>query len=143
MLGHNCAFAVQTMTGQFINDLPNIFRMPVTEAKTGIGPFDRLLAWAHHQWEWVRWLVLSMVHTLFLSHRSLTVQEESGEVHYSTREYFRKYGHDIFNPSYFLYQIEQARKTGGEGVFAKGEIYWSHTDEKIFQARVQPLYRAK
>jgi hypothetical protein len=131
--GRNCAYSVQTMTGKFVQGLPNFFKMPLTEGRTGIPPLDGLLALAHRQWEWVRWLVVSILHTVLLSHRRLRVQKDKKEVVHSMRKYFSEKGHHIFNPSYLPYQIANARKTG-EGPFVEGELYWSHTDEKLFQA---------
>jgi hypothetical protein len=132
--GRNCAYAIQEIIEDMIDqklleeELPNFFRMPLTMGRTGVGPLDLLLAWAHDQWEWVKWLVLTMLHTCFLSHRSLRIEDED----YSTREYFAKNGYEIYNPSYLPWQINEARKRG-EGPFANGELYWGHTEEKKFQ----------
>lgn len=46
---------------------------------------------------------------------------------YSVYEYFQKYGEFIYNPAYLHHQI----KTN----LIKGIIYWSLTDEKIYQKR--------
>lgn len=132
--GRNCAYAIQNiiedmLDQKILEEEPlNFFRTPITMGRTGVGPLDHLLAWTHTQCEWVQWLVLSILHTCFLSHRSLSIEEEV----FSTREYFAKNGYEIYNPSYLPWQIDQALKTG-EGPFAKGELYWGHTPEKSYQ----------
>ncbi len=134
--GRNCAHCVQSITHEIMQNKDlNFFFVALTQCKTGVGPLDRILAWAHHQWEWVRWLVISMLQTLFLSHRNLDIQRDEGMVNYSVREFFSKNGYNIFNPSYLPYQIAEAHETG-QGPFVDGELYWSHTDEKLFQAKV-------
>jgi hypothetical protein len=143
MSGQNCAYAVQTITEQVIKNLPNLFHLPLTECTTGVAPLDRILAWAHRQWEWVRWLIVSMLHSLFLSHRSVTVENDGKKEKHSVRKYFSGQGHSIYNPSYLPYQIAEARKTG-QGPFAQGELYWSHPDEKIFQLQAwKAMHQAK
>jgi hypothetical protein len=108
--------------------------MPLTQAKTGIDPIDRLLAWTHHRWEWMRRLIIGTLHFLFLSHRKLHIQEDNQQDICSVREYFKKNGYKLFNPSYLPYQIDEARQTG-KGPFVGGELFWSHTDEKKFQVK--------
>lgn len=132
MSGQNCAYAVQTITQEVIKNLPNLFFLPLTECKTGVGPLDRILAWAHHQWAWVRSLVVSMLHSMFLSHRGVIVENDGKKETHSVRKYFSEQGQAIYNPSYLPYQIAAAHKTG-KGPFAQGELYYSHPDEKIFQ----------
>jgi hypothetical protein len=135
--GRNCAYPIQKLTGKLVEDSPNFFKMSLTMGKTGVGPIDRILEWAHGQWEWVRWLIVTCLHTSFLSARSLSIKTKEGEeTDYSVREYFSNHGHHIYNPSYLPYQIAQARQTG-QGPFVKGELYWSHTDEKIPQWNVK------
>lgn len=130
--GRNCAYSIQKLTGKLIDDLPNFFKMPITMARTGIAPLDNILAWAHRQGEGARWLVVTILHMLLLSARSLRIQTHKEKiVDYSVYEYLSE-GHDIYNPSYLGYQIDEARKTG-EGPFVQGELYWSHTDEKYYQ----------
>jgi hypothetical protein len=132
LTGRNCAHPIQKITGKLVDDLPNLFKMPLTMGKTGVGPLDKLLAWAHRRGGWICWLVVTILHTVLLSMRSLRIKTHKGNlVDYSVRKYLSK-GHEIYNPSYLPYQINEARKTG-EGPFVKGELYWSHTDEKMYQ----------
>ncbi len=46
---------------------------------------------------------------------------------YSVHEYFQKYDEDIYNPPYLHHQIETKA--------LEGTIYWSLTDEKLFQKK--------
>ncbi len=131
--GYNCAYSIQKCTEKLIRDLPNFFKMPLTMGRTGVGPLDQVLAFAHRCGGWMGWLIVTILHHLFLSARSLRIQTHEGKsVDYSVRDYLSKHGHEIYNPSYLPYQIDEARKTG-TGPFVKGELYWSHTDEKMYQ----------
>jgi hypothetical protein len=136
--GRNCAYYVQKVAKKVVENLPNLFHVPLTICKTGIGPLDRVLEWSEKQWVWISWLIVTILHTAFLSHRSIRITTDKGEVYYSVREYFNKKGYKIYNPSYLPYQIAQAQRTKDkdpENPFVKGELYWSHTDEKIYQLK--------
>ncbi len=131
--GKNCANSTQNITEKFIKDLPNFFRMRVTQAKTGVPPLDRILAWADRQGERTRWLVVTILHTLLLSCRGRWVKKPKGDMWFSAAKYLNK-KHTIYNPAFLPYQIAEARRKG-EGPFVKGELYWGNTQEKLFQAR--------
>lgn len=132
--GRNCTYPFQKILSKLFEDLPNFFKLPISRTKTGIGPLDRLLAWSHRSFEWVRWLVVHMLHSLFMSHRTFTIKKEKRPVTYSVQEYLKKHGHNICNPSYLHKQIEEAKKTGKEP-FVNGELYWSNSEEKMYQLK--------
>ncbi len=137
--GRNCAYAVQTITQKIIKDLPNFFLMPISQAKTGIPPVDWLLAWANSQGKKVCWLVITLLHTLLLSYRNLSITKVKGQVCYSVKEYLKK-RHEIYNPAFLPYQIAKAHQTGEEP-FVNGELYWGHTEEKLYAKAVAQQLR--
>lgn len=136
--GRNCSMPIQQIVEdlkakQMIEiDISNIYKVPLTLSKSRIMPLDALLSWAHRQWEWVRWTVVTMVHTILLSHRSMRIDKKR----YSLREFYQKYGHVTYNPSYLPAQIEAAHQSK-QGGFVKGELYFSHTSEKKYQYEVR------
>lgn len=133
--GRNCSYYVQKITQEVMEKLPNLFLLPVIECKTGILPLDRLIAWAKHQKDWVKKLVVHILQIIFLSHRKI---KDENNTDYSMRDFFREMDQRIFNPSYLLYQIVNNQKSE-EGFFSEGELYWSHTDEKLYQLEAQMM----
>lgn len=130
----NCSYYVQKAINEAVPDAPNFYKMDISGSRTGVTPLDALLAWAHKRGEWVRNLVLAFIHTLLGSHRRMAIREMRGaeevEVNYSVREFFRNEGYVIYNPSYLIHQIEEGQRTGN-GPFANGEIYWTHTEQRL------------
>lgn len=134
--GNNCARPVQTKTEKVIKNLPNFFKVPITQVKLGVSPLDRFLAWANRQSDRIKKFAINVLHTLFLSFRTQTIKKKKGNVSYSVKKYFST-THEIYNPAFLPHQIDEARKKGKD--FHRGELYWSHTDEKIYQ-RKMPTY---
>ena len=135
--GHNCAYPVQKYTGKLVEDLPNFFKMDLVQVRSGIGLIDKLLAFAERCGGWVSWLIVTILHKLLLSGRSLRIEKQDGKiVDYSIGKYLSEHGHETHNPAYLPYQINEARKKG-EGPFVKGELYWSHTEEKLYQREAE------
>lgn len=132
--GRNCAHPIQKNTEKCLSDVPNFFHMPMTKGKAGVYPLDITLAWADRQWSFIKWLVVTIIHNLFLSMRSLRVKNGDKEVDHSAKKYLSK-THHIYNPSYLPHQIAMARQTK-EGPFIAGELYWGQTDNKLFQRKI-------
>ena len=118
--GKNCANSIQNITKKFFNGLPNFFRIRLTQAKTGVPSLDRILAWADRQGDRTRWLAVTILHTLFLSHRGRWVKKPKGYVWFSAAKYLNK-KHTIYNPAFLPYQIAKARQNR-EGPFVNGEL---------------------
>lgn len=131
--GRNCAHPIQKIVEKSLTNPPNFFKMRMTQGKAGVYPLDVVLAWADKQWNAIRWLVVTIIHNLFLSMRSLRVKNGEKVVNHSARRYLSK-THDIYNPSYLPHQIALAHKTG-KGPFTEGELYWGQTANKLFQRK--------
>ncbi|MFI0434505.1 MAG: hypothetical protein ACH350_02100 [Parachlamydiaceae bacterium] len=133
--GRNCAYSAQEIVKDLKNkqiideEVSNFFKIPLTKATIGVGPIDGLIAWTQNKWEWVQWVVMTLIHSLFLSHRSLHFAGKK----YSVRQHFNEEGLYIHNPSFLHQQIEEGLKN--KGPFSKGALYWSHTDEKKYQRK--------
>lgn len=142
--GRNCAYCVQRNTQRAINNMPNFYRMPIVNVKTGIGPLDNLLEWAGKQSEWVQHLIVTALQKLLGSSRGLyipkTVADDNGvrleETWQSVDEFLEREGDFIHNPAFLVHQITEAKRTG-EGPFAKGELFWTHTDERLLMRNEQ------
>ncbi|WP_068468107.1 hypothetical protein [Candidatus Protochlamydia phocaeensis] len=135
--GRNCAYRVQRIGEKCVQNLPNLFRMPITRVKSGFAPLDIILAWADRQAQWLKWVVVTLIHNLFQSNRGLYItrlrerngQQVQEEVRYSVNDYLNE-RHEIHNPAYLAHQIAQA-KAGENSPFVKGELSWGHTDRRM------------
>lgn len=135
--GRNCAYAVQNNLQKIMGDFPNLFKIQITEVKSDVKPLDRFLEWAHGKKGWIRWFIVSCLHHAFLSHRSLKITKKNGETTiHSVQKYMSQKGHEICNPALLHHQIELAKKSGTKP-FSQGEIFWGHTDEKLYQKMAQ------
>ncbi|MBA2367915.1 MAG: hypothetical protein H0V82_02690 [Candidatus Protochlamydia sp.] len=137
----NCSYYVQKAINAAVPGSPNFYRMDISGCRTGVPPLDKLLAWSHKRCEWIRNLILTFIHTVLWSHRGMAIREMSGaeevEVNYSVREFFGNEGFVIYNPSYLIRQIEEGKRTGN-GPFANGEIFWTHTDQRLLDPLPPP-----
>ncbi|CUI17128.1 Conserved hypothetical protein [Candidatus Protochlamydia naegleriophila] len=136
--GRNCAYCVQKNTQRAINNMPNFYRMPIVNVKTGIGPLDNLLGWASKKSEWIQHLIVGTLQRMLGSARGLyiprAVADDQGirqeETWQSVNEFLGRKGDFIHNPAFLVHQITEAKRTG-EGPFANGELFWTHTDERL------------
>lgn len=121
----NCSYPLQESINKIVT-IPNLFRMPVTQARSGVKPFDRLLAVLDNLPDklkpWGVWLLgISL-----LGHRRLEIS--TGEQH-SVLSHFSK-TIDIWNPAFLAHQIQEAKKSQ-KGPFAQGEIFWGNTERHL------------
>lgn len=140
--GRNCAFAVQKNAEKSLIGLPNLFKIPVTWAKTGAAPLDKILAWAKHQKKWVKESAVTFLHTILLSFRTHKVKKKKKEVQYSVSEFLNNQKHEkeIFVPAFLPYNIDEAMKKGMN--YHNGELYWGHTGEKMPQFKAMAAMAA-
>ncbi len=142
--GRNCAYCVQQNTLHAINQMPNFYRMPIVNVKTGIGPLDKLLRWAGKQPGWIQHVIVTILQRLLRSTRGLyvpkTVRDADGvrqeQTWQSVNEFLERKGDFIHNPAFLVHQITEAKRTG-EGPFTKGELFWTHTDERLLERNEQ------
>lgn len=136
--GRNCAYCVQYNTHQAISCIPNFYRMPIVKVKTGIGLLDNVLEWTSKQSAWVQHLIVMALQKMLGSARGRYVSQAVAtadgvrleETWQSVDEFLGREGDFIHNPAFLVHQIAEAKRTG-EGPFSKGELFWTHTDERL------------
>ncbi len=91
---------------------------------------DRIFAWVEGRWDWLKCLIVKVLSNLFFSFRAISIQKPQNKIKYSVNQYFREQGSWVYHPANLVHLIIQDRKKEEE--FNKGELYWSHTDRRIF-----------
>lgn len=125
--GDNCSSPVQKSL-EGIPDVPNFFRMRVTKAKIGFSPFDLTFAFLERCPARIRRIGIAIIHTLFGSFRTYTIEHNGQKIQYSVAKYFKD-TEDMYHPAYLHYQIEEAHNTR-KGPFVEGELSWGNLDFK-------------
>ena len=85
--------------------------MDLVQVRSGIGLIDKLLAFAERCGGWVSWLIVTILHKLLLSGRSLRIEKEDGKiVDYSIGKYLSEHGHETDIPLIFLIKLMKLAK---------------------------------
>lgn len=130
----NCSHPLQEEIKK-VTSIPNLFCMPITQTKSGVAAFDRLLDLIDQLPDSLRQWAVWGLGTMLLAHRGLSVKDKEGKVqHYSVMNHFSK-SIKAWNPAFLAHQIEQA-KTSKKGEFINGELFWGNTERNL-------LYRDK
>lgn len=129
--GRNCSYPIQMETQQVMRDIPNFFQMPLTRAKTGFPPLDKLLAFFDKCPAVIRNIGLKIIHFIFGSFRGITINRNGKNEWISLNEFRAKHPNMVmFHPAYLHRQIEEGRKTK-KGPFVTGNITWGNTSLKL------------
>lgn len=128
--GANCSMPVQKVTHKVFPETPNLFRFPISKARTGVAWLDAYLAFLDKCPEFIRNLGIRLMQYLLGSFRGLYFEVNGKKKWYSVKEFYVKHSDMyMFHPSYLHVQIERDKKNG-EGYFTRGEFYWGNTSTK-------------
>ncbi|MCE2982111.1 MAG: hypothetical protein LW832_00965 [Parachlamydia sp.] len=135
--GRNCAYYVQKAAQCALPHIGELYKVPITVCRTKIRGIDSFLSFVHNRADWLKSILLWFFHRGFGSHRGLSYKEplEGGgfrEVYYSTSDFFKEEGNNIYNPANLFELIEEGKRNQTEP-YAHGQIYWTPTEERLLR----------